>query len=66
MAAVEAAKYFTTAEPPCCNCPDWLYRGRERPCKHVKALQEAHALIAATNRKWEEKDNGSPGQSTRP
>ena len=24
---IERSKYYTTAEPPACSCPDWQYRG---------------------------------------
>ena len=44
------AKYFTSTEA--CSCPDWRFRGRQRPCKHVEALRQAVAVIAATNAKW--------------
>ena len=40
-------KYFTTTRA--CSCPDWQYRGRYRPCKHIKALVAAYALIQAQN-----------------
>ena len=31
------------------NCPDWHYRRRSpgQPCKHVKRLQDARALLMA-------------------
>ena len=45
------ARYFTTISPPSCSCPDWHFRGRYRPCKHVKALREAEALVTAQNAK---------------
>ena len=38
-------KYFTTTI--CCSCPDYYYRGRIRPCKHVVALRDAHQLLEA-------------------
>ena len=44
-------KYFTKVNPPCCSCPDWLYRGRIRPCKHVRRLRDAYALIASQDAK---------------
>ena len=44
------ARYFTTVDA--CSCPDWRFRGRYRPCKHVKALREAEALLAANAVKW--------------
>ena len=52
--------YYTTTEA--CSCPDFRYRSHIRPCKHVKALRDAHALIDATNRKWAglNVDNGQP------
>ncbi len=37
MVAQQAAKYFTSTEA--CSCPDWLYRGHIRPCKHVRELR---------------------------
>ena len=43
--------YYTTTEA--CSCPDFRYRGRLRPCKHIRRLRDAHALIEATNRKWD-------------
>ena len=36
-------RYFTTVDA--CSCLDWWYRGRLRPCKHVKALRGAVDLI---------------------
>ena len=47
----EVARYFTTTKA--CSCPDFRFRGRFRPCKHVKALREAQALITAQKRKWD-------------
>ena len=40
-------KYYSTDEA--CSCPDWHYRRRTResPCKHVKRLQDARALLDA-------------------
>ena len=35
--------YYTT--PQACSCPDHRFRGRERPCKHVKRLRAARRLI---------------------
>ena len=46
-------KYLTSTDT--CSCPDFQYRGRERPCKHVVALVEAYRLIAATAAKWQER-----------
>ena len=37
---IERSKYYTTADPPACSCPDWQYRGHIRPCKHIRRLQE--------------------------
>ena len=48
------AKYFTTKTH--CSCPDFWHRGRYRPCKHVRRLQEAEALIAGQARKWAERE----------
>ena len=45
------ADYFTTTNA--CSCPDFRYRGRLRPCKHISALVDAYALIRAVLRKWE-------------
>ena len=47
-------EYYTTARPPCCSCKDWEYRGSRtgRPCKHIRRLGDAEALLAATKRKW--------------
>ena len=36
-------KYYTSTRA--CSCPDWRYRGHIRPCKHVRALVDAYALI---------------------
>ena len=44
------ARYFTSSEA--CSCPDWAYRGRYRPCKHIKALREALAVLDANTAKW--------------
>ena len=44
-------RYFTSVDA--CSCPDWKFRGRFRPCKHVKALREAYETIKAANRKWD-------------
>ena len=38
-------RHFTTERG--CSCPDWLYRPRKRPCKHVRRLVEARELIEA-------------------
>lgn len=38
-------RYYTTTLA--CSCPDFFFRGRQRPCKHVVALRDAHALINA-------------------
>ena len=57
MEGMTASKHFTTIDPPCCSCADWKYRGHIRPCKHVKALQEAEALLEAQARKWAERDS---------
>ena len=35
--------YYTT--PTACSCKDWQYRGRDRPCKHVRRLREAVETI---------------------
>ena len=32
---IERSKYYTTAEPPACSCPDWQYRGRYRKQKRL-------------------------------
>ena len=37
--------YFTTVHG--CSCADWRWRGRCRPCKHVRALRAAYELVAA-------------------
>ena len=39
----EQPRYFT--DEKACSCPDWQYRGRERPCKHVRRLRAADDLI---------------------
>ena len=44
------SRYFTSEIA--CSCPDFLYRGRYRACKHVRALREALAVLDATNAKW--------------
>ena len=31
--------YYTTETA--CSCPDWQYRGRDRPCKHVRTAQDS-------------------------
>lgn len=36
-------RYYTTERA--CSCPDWKFRGRSRPCKHVKALRKAGELV---------------------
>ena len=36
-------RHYTTMDG--CSCPDWQYRGRERPCKHVRRLRAAVDLI---------------------
>ena len=51
-----AARYYTTTSPPCCSCPQWRYRPSARPCKHVKALADAEALVAAQAAKWVERE----------
>ena len=43
--------YFTSLDA--CSCPDFRYRRRARPCKHVAALRDAYKLIKAVLRKWE-------------
>ena len=47
-------EYFTTANPPCCSCRDWEFRGSRtgRWCKHIKALAAAERLIASNARRW--------------
>ena len=40
---MQSATYYTTETA--CSCPDWQYRGRERHCKHVRALRAASKLI---------------------
>ena len=35
----EGGMYYTTETA--CSCPDWQYRGRDRPCKHVERLRTA-------------------------
>ena len=47
----EAARYFTSLEA--CSCPDWHYRGRQRPCKHVRELRQALAVLDSHKRKWD-------------
>ena len=46
----DTAKYFTTTEA--CSCLDARYRPWARPCKHVRALREALAVLDANGRKW--------------
>ena len=53
---IERSKYYTTADPPACSCPDWQYRGHIRPCKHIRRLQEAEALIASNRAQWVERE----------
>ena len=43
------ARYFTNAQT--CSCPDFWFRGHLRPCKHVRAIRQAEALLAAQHRK---------------
>ena len=45
---IERPRHYTTMDA--CSCPDWQYRGRERPCKHVKALRAAVDLIDSQRR----------------
>ncbi len=45
------AKYYTSADPPGCSCPQWKYRPWARPCKHVSALLAAIDLLEAQNLK---------------
>ena len=47
MVTTSTVKYLTTCT--WCNCPDWHYRRRTpaEPCKHVKRLQDARALLDA-------------------
>ena len=42
------SKYDT--RPNRCDCPDWRYRPERRPCKHVRALREAVAVL----REWQD------------
>ena len=42
-------KYRTTIEPDGCTCPDWQYRGRLRPCRHVNRLREAKNYVERQN-----------------
>ena len=52
MIEVESeAQYFTDTNA--CSCPDFQYRGRERPCKHIRAYREALEIVATVERKWE-------------
>ena len=55
--AIEPARYFTAANPPACSCPDFWYRGRERPCKHVRELRAAYGIIEANRLKWEKRSD---------
>ena len=41
-----AARYFTTVDR--CSCPDFRFRGRQRPCKHVLALRTALDVLTPT------------------
>ena len=61
--AIAPARYFTAANPPACSCPDFWYRGRERPCKHVHALRAVYGIIKANRTKWEEAE--LQGETTR-
>ena len=47
MDAAPTVKYFSTLAA--CSCPDWKFRRRSpgQPCKHVKRLQDARALLEA-------------------
>ena len=47
MVATLLVKYVSTLTR--CSCPDWHYRRRSpgQPCKHVKRLQDARALLMA-------------------
>ena len=51
--------YFTTVNS--CSCKDWQYRGRCRPCKHVRALRAAYGLVAAQERHNMIILSGTPG-----
>ena len=46
--------YFTDTEA--CSCPDFKYRGRLRPCKHIIELREAFDQIEKVELRW--RDNG--------
>ena len=52
MSSQPVADYFTTVSPPCCSCPDFRFRGRIRPCKHVAQLRAAYELIQRVEAKW--------------
>ena len=41
-------KYET--RPNRCGCPDWRFRPDTRPCKHVRALRDAVAVL----REWQD------------
>ena len=45
------AKYFTDTRA--CSCPDFFYRGHERPCEHIRAYHEALEIVTTVERKWE-------------
>ena len=42
--------YYTT--PTACTCPAWTYRPQSRPCRHVKAVQDALAVLKAAIQPW--------------
>ena len=48
MNAAGTIRHYSTSSG--CSCEDWKYRPARRPCKHVKALRQAHDLIEAQNR----------------
>ena len=58
MEDMTASKHFTTINPSCCSCRDWEYRGSRtgRPCKHIRRLQEALALLASNTARWAERE----------
>ncbi len=50
------SQYFTSTVA--CSCPDYVYRRMRLglPCKHIRRLREAEALLAANRVKWSERE----------
>ena len=50
------SRYFTSTVA--CSCPDYVYRRMRLglPCKHIRRLQEALALLSSNRAKWSERE----------